>query len=45
MVIGNKVIDHESIVGRNGVVEPIELVLIYEIQNNKILKITVIRDI
>lgn len=45
IVIGNKVIDHESIVGRNGIPEPVELVLVYEIRDNKIFKITVVRDL
>ena len=43
IVIGNKVIDHESIIGRNGMSETLELVLIYEVQDKKIVKITVIR--
>tara|TARA_R110000787_G_scaffold61198_1_gene138661 strand:+ start:138 stop:563 length:426 start_codon:yes stop_codon:yes gene_type:complete len=43
IVIGNKVIDHESIVGRNGRNEVLELVLIYEVNNEQITKITVIR--
>ena len=43
IVIGNKVIDHESITGRNGNSEVLELVLIYEVNNGKINKITVIR--
>tara|TARA_R110002072_G_scaffold256701_6_gene415535 strand:+ start:5759 stop:6169 length:411 start_codon:yes stop_codon:yes gene_type:complete len=43
IVIGNKVIDHESIVGRNGSNEVLELVLIYEVTNEQITKITVIR--
>lgn len=43
IVIGNKVIDHESITGRNGNAEVLELVLIYEVENDKINKITVIR--
>ena len=42
-IIGNKVIDHESIVGRNGSSEIIELVLIYEVKADKIIKITVLR--
>lgn len=42
-VFGNKVIDHESIVGRNGSDEIMELVLIYEIKDEKIVKITVLR--
>jgi len=43
IVIGNKVIDHESIVGRNGSDEVIELVLIYEVNERKITKTTVIK--
>ena len=43
IVIGNKVIDHESITGRNGNDEVLELVLIYEVNQQKIDKITVIR--
>lgn len=40
---GNKVIDHESIIGRNGNDEILELVLIYEVKNEKITKVTVLR--
>jgi len=43
IVIGNKVIDHESITGRNGNKEVLELVLIYEVKDDKIFRITVIR--
>ena len=43
IVIGNKVIDHESITGRNGNADVLELVLIYEVKNQKIYRITVIR--
>lgn len=42
-VFGNKIIDHEYIVGRNGSKEAIELVLIYEVENEKINKITVLQ--
>lgn len=42
-VFGNKIIDHESITGRNGNDEPLELVLIYEVQNEKISKVTVLK--
>lgn len=42
-IFGNKVIDHESITGRNGLDEIIELVLIYEVKNEKIVKITMLR--
>jgi len=40
---GNIVIDHESITGRMGVEEPIELVLIFEVKDAKICKVTVIK--
>ena len=43
IVIGNKVIDHESITGRNGNDGVLELVLIYEVNQQKINRITVIR--
>lgn len=43
IVFGDKVIDHEFITGRKGSEKPIELVLIYEIKNEKIYKITVLR--
>lgn len=43
VVIGNKIIDHESITGRNGNADVLELVLIYEVKNEKIYRITVIR--
>ena len=39
----NKVIDHESIVGRKGSKEIVELVLIYEVKKDKICKIIVIK--
>ena len=39
----NKVIDHEYITGRKGSDTPIELVLIYEVNHEKITKITVLR--
>lgn len=43
-VFGNKVIDHEYITGRNGSKQPIELVLIYEVNDEKITDITVLRE-
>ncbi|MFD0799116.1 nuclear transport factor 2 family protein [Maribacter chungangensis] len=43
-VFGNKIIDHEYIIGRNGSKEAIELVLIYEVENEKIVKVTVLRE-
>lgn len=43
IVMGNKVIDHESITGRMGSDEVIELVVIYEVAKDKIFKITVLR--
>lgn len=42
-VFDNKVIDHEYITGRKGSDSPIELVLIYEVNHEKITKITVLR--
>ena len=42
-VFGNKVIDHEYITGRNGSPEPLELVLIYEVRDGKIFRISVMR--
>jgi len=42
-VFGNKIIDHEYITGRNGSDQAIELLLIYEVENEKIVKITVLR--
>ena len=43
ITIGNTVIDHEKITGRNGLDEVVELVLIYEVYADKINKITVVR--
>jgi hypothetical protein len=43
IVFDNKVIDHEKIVGRRGAKEIIEMVLIYEVKNEKIFRITAIR--
>ena len=43
-VVGNKVIDHESIIGRKGSDVPIELVMIYEVLGDKIVRMTVIRE-
>lgn len=41
-VFGNTIIDHESITGRYGSDEIVELVLIYEVHSNEIIKITVL---
>ncbi len=44
MVLGNQVIDHESITGRMGQKDIIELIVIYEVNDEqKIEKITVLR--
>lgn len=43
IVFDNKVIDHESIVGRKGSSEIIEIVMIYEVKDGKIFKMTSIR--
>ncbi len=44
IVFENKVIDHESITGRLGDKNPIEMVLIYEVKDEKIIKITAIKN-
>lgn len=41
-VFDNKVIDHELITGRNGKTERTEMVLIYEVANEKIIRVTVL---
>lgn len=41
-VFDNKVIDHEYITGARGG-DPFEIVLIYEVDNKKIIKMTVVR--
>lgn len=41
-VFDNKVIDHEHITGRNGKKVSTELVLIYEVANEKIVRVTVL---
>ena len=43
-VIGNKVIDHESIVGRKGKNEAVEMVIVYVVENQKIVRMTVIKE-
>jgi len=43
IVFDNKVIDHEYIVGRRGSDTAIELVLIYEVKEEKIYRISVMR--
>lgn len=43
MVLGNTVIDHERITGRMGNSEAIELIVIYELKEEKIFRCTVIR--
>lgn len=42
-VFGNRVIDHERITGRNGNEGVLELVLIYEVDKEKIFKISVLK--
>ena len=44
VIFNNKVIDHESIIGRKGTEETFEIVLIYEVKENKIYKVTAIRN-
>jgi hypothetical protein len=43
IVFDNKIIDHESIVGRKGSKDPLEIVVIYEVKGNKIFKLTAIK--
>ncbi len=43
IVFDNKVIDHESITGRKGSDDILELVLIYEVKDEKIFRVTVLR--
>lgn len=43
IVFDNKVIDHEYITGRRGSKEPVELVLIYEVRNDLIYRVSVMR--
>ncbi len=43
IVFENKVIDHEKIAGRMGLEDTVEMVLIYEVNDNKISKISVIK--
>jgi len=43
IVFDNKVIDHESIIGRRGSTETLEIVMIYEVKDGKIVKMTSIR--
>ncbi len=37
-VVGNKVMDHERITGRRGSNEPLELIMIYEVVEGKIIR-------
>jgi len=43
IVFGNKIIDYEHITGRNGNKDIVELILIYEVKKEKIIKVTVLR--
>ena len=43
MVMGSKVIDHEKITGRQGAAEPLELIMIYEVEDGKIVRATAVR--
>jgi hypothetical protein len=44
IVFKNKIIDYENIIGRQGSNEIFEIVLIYEVIENKINKVTAIRN-
>ncbi len=43
IIFGNKIIDYEHITGRNGNKDIVELILIYEVNKEKIIKVTVLR--
>ena len=43
IVFDNKIIDHESIVGRLGSDAPLEIVVVYEVSEGKIFRLTAIR--
>ena len=43
MVLGNSVIDHEQITGRLGSPEMLELILIYEVADGKIQRVSTVR--
>lgn len=45
IVFDNKVIDYEFITGRNGATEPYEIILIYEVADSQITKITSIKKV
>lgn len=45
IVFDNKVIDHESITGARGNKEPFEVTMIYEIKDQKIVKMTSIQKL
>lgn len=44
IVFNNKVIDHERIVGRLGSDAELEIVVIYEVNDSKIFRLTVLRS-
>ena len=44
IVFNNKVIDYESIIGRQGSDVPFEIVVIYEVKEGKIFRLTAIRN-
>lgn len=43
MIMGNKVLDHESIIGRAGQATPLELIMVYEVNDGQIVRATAIR--
>ena len=43
IVFDNKVIDHERIEGRQGMTEAFEIVMIYEVKEEKIFRMTILR--
>jgi hypothetical protein len=43
MIIGNRVIDHERITGRMGSPDPVYLVMIYDVEGDRITRMTAVR--
>ncbi len=43
IVFGNTVMDHERITGRQGMTEAFEIVMIYEVTEEKIVRMTILR--
>lgn len=44
IIFNNKVIDHERIIGRQGSDVPLEIVVMYEVNEGKIIRLTALRN-